>query len=378
MDRIFSVKRIYVVAGEVSGDSHAADLLGELQKTRGDVRIHGVGGPELQRLSDGLVEDWIEKAAVMGFVEVMKHYSWFKERFDEMLEDIKKVKPDVLLLVDYPGFNLRFSEAVRRELPATKQIYYISPQVWAWNKRRIPKMVRLLDEMLCLFPFEQPIFDEAGLKTTFVGHPIVDELSEDRITGGRDPNLIGLFPGSREREIARLFPMMIETAMRLRRWRSDLRFAVPAATPKLAETLRKMIAEAQAEGWIELTNGGSHELMQRAACGVVASGTATLEAAFFGLPYCLVYKLAWTTYFIGKALVKIKYIGLVNILAGEKVVEEFIQAEADPGVVTEWVRSTLSNDEARRKLVERLEAVAGKLGEPGAAQRAAHRVEDWL
>ncbi len=139
-----------------------------------------------------------------------------------------------------------------------------------------------------------------------------------------------------------------------------------------------MIAEAQAEGWIELTNGGSHELMQRAACGVVASGTATLEAAFFGLPYCLVYKLAWTTYFIGKALVKIKYIGLVNILAGEKVVEEFIQAEADPGVVTEWVRSTLSNDEARRKLVERLEAVAGKLGEPGAAQRAAHRVEDWL
>ncbi len=372
------MKRIYVVVGEVSGDSHAADLLGELRKIDGETQIHGVGGPKLQQLSDGLVVNWIEKAAVMGFVEVMRHYSWFKERFDEMLGDIKKVNPDVLLLVDYPGFNLRFSEAVRRELPGTKQVYYISPQVWAWNKRRIPKMVRLLDEMLCLFPFEQPIFHEAGLKTTFVGHPIVDELSEDRIIGGRDPDLIGLFPGSREREIAKLFPMMIETARRLRQWRSDLKFAVPAATPKLAETLREMITAAGAEGWIELKNGGSHELMQRAGCGVVASGTATLEAAFFGLPYCLVYKLAWTTYFIGKALVKIKYIGLVNILAGEKVVEEFIQAEADPAVVVEWVRTTLTNDAERQKLVARLEEVAGKLGEPGAAKRAADRVAAWL
>lgn len=314
----------------------------------------------------------------MGVVEVLKRYGWFKERFAKMLAEIKTLKPDVLLLVDYPGFNLRFSEAVKRELPDTKQVYYISPQVWAWNKKRIPKMVKLLDEMLCLFPFERPIFEDAGLKTTHVGHPLVDELAAERTQTERDANLVGLFPGSREREVAKLFPMMIATAARLRTWRDDLKFSVPAATPKLAKTMKRMISEAGADEWITLTDGGSHGLMQRAACGVIASGTATLEAATFGLPYCLVYKMAWTTYFLGKMLVKIKYIGLVNILAGEKVVEEFIQADAEAPQVADWIKDILSNDEKRNALVERLGEVSSKLGDAGTHRRAAERVAEWL
>lgn len=250
------MKRIYVVAGEMSGDAHAAGLLRELKGIYPDLEIHGVGGPEMKALSDSSVKDWVEDAAVMGVVEVLKRYGWFKERFTEMREEITELKPDALLLVDYPGFNLRFSAAVRRELPETKQVYYVSPQVWAWNKRRIPKMVELLDEMLCLFPFEKPIFENAGLKTTHVGHPLVDELAGERIEGERDAKLIGLFPGSREREIAKLFPMMIETAVALRLWRDDLKFSVPAATPKLAETMRGMIKKAGAEEWITLTDGG--------------------------------------------------------------------------------------------------------------------------
>ncbi len=362
----------------MSGDAHAAGLLRELTGMAGPLEIHGAGGPEMKEVSGGGTKDWVEEAAVMGVIEVLKRYSWFKERFVEMLEEIKSRKPDVLLLVDYPGFNLRFAEAVRRELPNTKQIYYISPQVWAWNKKRIPKMVDLLDEMLCLFPFEKPIFENAGLKTTHVGHPLVDELSEKRISDGRDVNLIGLFPGSREREIAKLFPMMLETALTLRSWRGDLKFSVPAATPKLAQTMREMIAKADAEDWITLTDGGSHELMQRAACGVIASGTATLEAACFGLPYCLVYRMAWTTYFLGKMLVKIKYIGIVNILAGEKVVEEFIQADASAPEVSAWVRDILSNDQKRQALVGQLSEVSSMLGEPGTHRRAAKRVAEWL
>jgi lipid-A-disaccharide synthase len=362
----------------MSGDAHASGLLRELVGMADGLEIHGAGGPGMKEVSGGLTRDWVEDAAVMGVVEVLKRYGWFKERFTEMLEEVKIQKPDVLLLVDYPGFNLRFAEAVRRELPDTKQVYYISPQVWAWNKKRIPKMVDLLDEMLCLFPFEKPIFENAGLKTTHVGHPLVDELAEERIADERDPNLVGLFPGSREREIAKLFPMMIESALALRGWRDDLRFAVPAATPKLAETMRAMIAEAGAEEWITLTDGGSHELMQRAACGVIASGTATLEAATFGLPYCLVYKMAWTTYFLGKMLVKIKYIGLVNILAGEKVVEEFIQADAAATEVSAWVKDILSNDTKREALVSRLGEISAKLGEPGTHRRAAERVATWL
>lgn len=378
MGRLFSVKRIYVVVGEMSGDAHGAGLLRELKLKHPDLEIYGVGGPEIAEVSGGKVEDWVEDAAVMGVIEVLKRYGWFKERFAKMLAEIKSLKPDVLLLVDYPGFNLRFSEMVKRELPETKQVYYISPQVWAWNKKRIPKMVRLLDEMLCLFPFEKLIFEEAGLKTTHVGHPLVDELAAERLHTERDPNLIGLFPGSREREVAKLFPMMIETAVLLRQWRSDLKFSVPAATPKLAATMKQMISEAGAQEWLSLTDGGSHELMQRAACGVIASGTATLEAATFGLPYCLVYKMAATTYFLGKMLVKIKYIGLVNILAGKKVVEEFIQSGAEAPQVSEWIKSILSDDKKREALVTRLDEVSAKLGDAGTHRRAAERVSAWL
>jgi lipid-A-disaccharide synthase len=190
--------------------------------------------------------------------------------------------------------------------------------------------------------------------------------------------LVGLFPGSREREIAKLFPMMIASAKLLRAWRSDLVFVVPAATPKLATTMRAMIEDAAATDWIELRTGGSHHLMQTAACGVIASGTATLEAATFGLPYCLVYKMAWLTYFLGKLLVKIKYIGLVNILAGKKVVEEFIQADASPTEVSRWIQDILSNDQKRAALVAQLLQVSSQLGEPGTHRRAAVRVSEWL
>ena len=362
----------------MSGDAHAAGLLRELQNMHPHVQIFGAGGPEMQSLSDQKINNWVEDAAVMGVIEVLKRYGWFKQRFVEMLTEIKQVQPDVLLLVDYPGFNLRFSKAVREAIPDNRQVYYISPQVWAWNKRRIPKMVELLDEMLCLFPFEKPIFQDAGLQTTHVGHPLVDELEAEKSNAHRNPNLVGLFPGSREREIAKLFPMMIESAKRLHLWRQDLKFAVPAATPKLATTMRQMIHDANAGELIELRDGGSHDLMQTAACGVIASGTATLEAATFGLPYCLVYKMAWSTYLLGKMLVKIKYIGLVNILAGEKVVEEFIQADASSAQVSGWLQDILSHDKSREALVTRLSQVSSKLGDPGTHRRAAERVSEWL
>jgi lipid-A-disaccharide synthase len=372
------MKRIYVVAGEMSGDAHAAGLLHELVVMSEGLEIFGAGGPEMKIVSDGRVNDWVEDAAVMGIIEVLKRYSWFKQRFDEMLSEIKRLKPEVLLLVDYPGFNLRFAEAVKRELPETKLVYYISPQVWAWNKKRIPKMVDLLDEMLCLFPFEQPIFQNAGLATTHVGHPLVDELAENRYQGEREKNLVGLFPGSREREIAKLFPMMIKSAAMLKKARPDLTFSAPAATPKLEATMRQMISEAGAASWISVTSGGSHELMQKATCGIIASGTATLEAAVYGLPYCLVYKLAWTTYFLGKLLVKIKFIGIVNILAGEKVVEEFIQVDASPSRVSDWVLEMMEDEAKRTALVHRLGEISNQLGEQGTHRRAAVRVASWL
>jgi lipid-A-disaccharide synthase len=240
-------------------------------------------------------------------------------------------------------------------------------------------MVRLLDEMLCLFPFEQPLFENAGLKTTFVGHPLVDELEEERIPGiVRDARLVGLFPGSREREVARLFPMMIKTAKLLKSWRGDLVFEVPAASAKLAAQIRGMLSDAGAEDLVTVNTGESHSLMQRACCAVIASGTATLEAAYYGLPYCLVYRVAPLTYVMAKILVKIELIGLVNILAGSEVVEEFVQADAEPKAVFEALRGFIESPEKCSDLQQKLAETTAKLGGLGAHQRAAKVVAGWL
>jgi lipid-A-disaccharide synthase len=371
--------RVYVIAGELSGDAHGAGLLRALETLRPDLSIAGAGGPEMAAVAGAGLKDWVEDAAVVGLWEVLKHYAWFKERFHEMLAEVKSLRPDVLLLIDYPGFNLRFSDAVRRECPKTRQVYYISPQVWAWNKRRIPKMARLLDQMLCLFPFEQSIFEAAGLPTEFVGHPLVDELEDRRLNDVvRSETLVGLFPGSREREVGRLFPVMIETAKRLLAWRTDLLFEAPAASPKLGERMRDMVSTAGIGSHLKVTSGDSHALMQRACCGVIASGTATLEAAYLGLPYCLTYKVAWPTYLAGRILVKLKHIGLVNILAGEEVVEEYIQADAAAVQLGAALRRFLQDPAHRAKIQTRLAETAAKLGSAGAHLRAARAVAAWL
>jgi lipid-A-disaccharide synthase len=372
-------KRIYVVAGELSGDAHGAGLLRSLKEMVPGVEIRGAGGPGMREVAGAGLKDWVEDAAVMGIWEVLKRYRWFKQRFVEMMAELREFRPEVLLLIDYPGFNLRFAAAVKRDFPDTRIIYYISPKVWAWNKRRIPVMARLLDEMLCLFPFEKPILENAGLKTTFVGNPLVDELEEKRIPGvSRDELLVGLFPGSREREVARLYPMMIGTAKLLKSWKPELRFEVPAASAKLAAQIRTLMAEAGAEDFVTVTTGGSHSLMQRACCAVIASGTATLEAAYYGLPYCLVYRLAPLSYAIARVVVKIEHIGLVNILAGEKVVDEFIQARAEPVTVSAALREFLESPARRDALQARLAGTSGKLGGPGAHERAARAVAGWL
>jgi lipid-A-disaccharide synthase len=372
-------KRIFVVAGELSGDAHGAGLLRSLRQKLPELEISGVGGPEMAAIAGAGLVDWVEEAAVMGVWEVLKRYSWFKERFAEIMESLRLFEPTVLLLIDYPGFNLRFAAAVKREFPEIRIVYYISPQVWAWNQGRIPKMVELLDEMLCLFPFEQPIFQNAGLKTTFVGHPLVDELERERNPSGpRDPQLLGFFPGSREREVARLLPTMIETARILSAQWPDLRFEIPAASPKIATQIRQLLAESGASERLTVTAGGSHALMQRAGCAVIASGTATLEAAYYGLPYCLVYRVAPLTYVLGRMLVKIKFIGLVNILAGEEVVEELIQAAATPRAVARAMSEFLANPAKGIALQGRLAETAAKLGGEGAHERAATAVAAWL
>lgn len=373
-------RSIYIIAGEVSGDTHGAHLMQALADQVPDVTFHGVGGPDMRAVAGDGVEDWIEDAAVMGLWEVLKHYSWFKKRFYEMLEHIVEINPSVLVLVDYPGFNLRFAKAVREKLPKIKIVYYISPQVWAWNKGRIPQMAKLLDLMLCIFPFEKKIFESAGLKTVFVGHPLVDEMAEVHDEDERETRLVGLFPGSREREVDRLFPLMVEVARRMHSNHPEWKYEASAANKKLAEKMQAIVQKGKLPSECDVTIQikSSHSLMQRATCGVVASGTATLEAAVLGLPYCLVYKLSWPTWLLGKWLVKIKYIGLINILAEKKVVEELVQSDAEPGRVSSLLTELMENPEEREALQDELQKTARKLGAPGAHVRAAEEIAHLL
>lgn len=372
-------KRVYMVAGELSGDAHGAWLLRSLKQKVAAVEIRGVGGPNMAEVAGPGVRNWLDRAAVMGVWEVLKNYGWFRERFYAMLADLQEFRPDVLVLVDYPGFNLRFAKAVHKAAPETRIVQYVCPQVWAWNKRRIPMMARILDEVLCLFPFEQMIFQNKNLEATFVGHPIVDELEAERIKGvTRDQSLVGLFPGSREREIASLFPLMIEAARELDRAKPGLYFEVPAASAVLAKEIQRMLAEAGMADRIRVTDGGSHSLMQRAGCAVIASGTATLEAAYYGLPYCLVYRVAPLTYVMAKLLVKIRRIGIVNILAEKDVVKEFVQGEARVENVSGELLRLLESEEAREAMRKELAETVALLGGPGAHDRAAEAVARWL
>jgi lipid-A-disaccharide synthase len=371
-------KKLYVVAGEHSGDAHGAGLLEALRGKVPDLSISGFGGPRMRSLVGETLRDWVEDAAVMGIWEVLKHYGWFRKRFAEMLAEICDLKPEVLLLIDYPGFNLRFAKAVRARLPETKIVYYISPQVWAWNRGRIPGMARCLDEMICLFPFEVELFSQAGLRTTYVGHPLVDELAEEKVEVERDSNLVGLFPGSREREVNRLLPPMLDAVALMIQGGQAVRFEVPAASERLAVLMRSMVQKHAMEQHILVTDGGSQALMKKAACAVVASGTATLEAAYFGLPYGLVYKVAWPTYWLGRMLIKVPFIGLVNILAGRKVVQEWIQSEANAATMAAALTGWLQHPQQAAELSKELRAIAAMLGEAGAHARAAAVVAEWL
>src|SRR5881275_1664155 len=233
---------IYFVAGEASADNHGAALMRALRTVDVDLRFIGRGGPQMKAVAGADFQNWIEQSGVLGLWEVIKHYGYFRKQFHEALREIETSKPDAVVLIDYPGFNLRLARALRKRLPAQKIIYYISPQVWAWNRGRIKKMAQWLDLMLCIFPFEADLYNESGLRTIFVGHPMIERLRERAIDVVRDPILIGLFPGSRAREVRKIFPILIETARELRRSKPNLRFEIAAASNELAGKMRNMIA----------------------------------------------------------------------------------------------------------------------------------------
>jgi lipid-A-disaccharide synthase len=365
---------IYFVAGEVSADNHGAALMRSLRELsrNGGINFIGRGGPEMRAIAGERFKDWLGDAAVLGLWEVIRKYGYFREQFRETLKEIHESKPDAVVLIDYPGFNLRLAYALRRQTGEQEIIYYISPQVWAWNRGRIKKMARTLDLVLCIFPFEADLYNKSGLRAIFVGHPMLERLSSQRIDIERDPNLIGLFPGSRLPEVRKIFPVMLETVGELQKQNLNLHFEVAAASQELAvglnEILNRHVRDPQA---VQIKVGETAAIMQRAFVGIVASGSATLEAAYFRLPFVLIYKVAWPTYLAARLVVNVKYLGMPNVLAEREIVPEFIQHRANPEAIAKAVWQLIVNANARERMISDFGAVVGKLGKSDAGEKAA-------
>ena len=393
---------IYFVAGEVSADNHGAALMHSLRELDRELQFVGRGGPQMKEVAGesaigrirggGQFKNWISEAAVLGLWEVLRKYGYFQEQFHETLQEIRESKPDAVVLIDYPGFNLRLARALRRQARQQKVIYYISPQVWAWNRGRIKRMAHFIDLVLCIFPFEVDLYNQAGLRALFVGHPMIERLRARKIDTERDPNLIGLFPGSRSREVRKIFPVMLETARELRKHNSNLRFEIAAASEQLAQEISKLLAagsplpSSRGEGRvrgspgsterpsIEIKLGETAAIMQHAWAGIVASGSATLEAAYFRLPFVLIYKVAWPTYLAARLVVNVKYLGMPNLLADKEVVPEFIQHRAKPNAVVKAVQPLIEDANARERMISEFDAIVPKLGGSGASQGAARAI----
>jgi lipid-A-disaccharide synthase len=366
---------IYFVAGEASADNHGAGLMRSLRELGVDLKFIGRGGPQMRAIAGAQFKNWIDDAAVLGLWEVIKKYGYFRGQFRETLDEIENNKPDAVVLIDYPGFNLRLARALRKQSPERKIIYYISPQVWAWNSGRIKKMACFLDLMLCIFPFETDLYTKSGLRAVFVGHPMIERLRATKLKTERDPRLIGLFPGSRSREVRKIFPVLLEAVRLLLRRQPDLRFEVAAASDALAAEISNALAEARMrEGPFRVVTGETAATMQRAFAGIVASGSATLEAAYFRLPFMLIYKVAWPTYLAARLVVNVKYLGMPNLLADREVVPEFIQHRAKPDAIAKAVLRLMDNTEARDRMISEFDAIVTKLGEGGASEKAARAI----
>jgi lipid-A-disaccharide synthase len=366
---------IYFVAGEVSADNHGAALMRSLRVLNPELKFIGRGGPQMQQVAGAQFKNWVGDAAVLGLWEVLGKYGYFRKQFRQTLNEIQEGKPDAVVLIDYPGFNLRLARALRRQSKRHKTIYYISPQVWAWNRGRIKRMAHFIDLVLYIFPFETDLYAASGLRAVFVGHPMIERLETQKIDAHRDQNLIGLFPGSRSREVRKIFPVMIEAARQLLQLNSTLHFQVAAASEELAREISEQLADRQA---IEITVGQTATIMQRAFVGMVASGSATLEAAYFGMPFVLIYKVAWPTYVAARLVVNVDFLGMPNLLAAKEVVPEFIQHEAKPDTIVKAVRLLMEDSPARDRMISDFDIIISKLGGTGANERAAQAILEEL
>ncbi len=371
---------LLVIAGEASGDLHGSELLREIKARRPALRIIGIGGDGMAPYLDRQLAH-VKDLGVVGFIEVIKHLPSLNRLFKRILQSAKEENIDAALFIDYPGLNLRLAKSLRTAMPAVKLHQYVCPQVWAWKKGRIPELGRVLDTLYCLFDFEPALFKGLPVEAIWVGNPLVEmvkpEVDRERFfsSTGLDPSkpLVALLPGSRDGEIQRLLPPMVEL---VRRWRDDgdavhreMQWVLPVAPTLSDEFIQAFLKDTP----ILPVRSCSYAARACADAALVASGTATLETALLGTPFAIVYKLNPLTYAMAKSFVKLPYFGLANVVAGRGVVEELVQSQVNPDEL-EKVLIRLLDPAIAAKIREDLGTVRQHLGEPGAAARVAEHL----
>lgn len=365
-----NARRIMIVAGEASGDIYGADLVSEALKLAPDLHFFGIGGA---RMREAGVETLVDSSdmAVVGLVEVIKHFDVISSAFRTLKQIVLNDSPDLLILIDYPGFNLRLAKVAKKA--GVKVLYYISPQIWAWRQGRVKKIARLVDHMAVILPFEAPFYQRAGVPVTFVGHPMLDLVSValDRSAAASSFNLdpsckiIGLFPGSRRNEIERLLPVIIAAAAKLKERFPDIQFILPLASTLHSDDIAPLLTAANLD--VTITRDRIHDMIRACDAVISVSGTVTLEIALVGTPMVIIYKLSPLTYQLAKRLVKVDNIGLCNIVAGETVVQELIQDQANPEAIAAEIGKLLTDHAYQAAIVGKLGEVRSKLGSGGAS-----------
>ncbi|MCW8829126.1 MAG: lipid-A-disaccharide synthase, partial [Gammaproteobacteria bacterium] len=346
-----------------------------------DVHFAGIGGERMRRAGVEILVDSADMA-VVGLVEVLANYRFLKGVLDRMRGELRERRPDMLILVDYPDFNLRLA-ATAKEL-GIKVLYYISPQIWAWRQKRVYKIKKLVDMMAVVFPFEVPFYEQAGVPVRFVGHPLVDEVKSelDREQAfeafGLDPQrpVLGLFPGSRRSEIKRLLPTVLKSAALVKERMPEIQFLLPRASTLSDEFLAPYLAESDLE--ITVVPGRSYDVMRACDAIISASGTATLEIALMQVPLVVLYKIAPLSYRIISRLLKVEHIALCNIVAGERVAPELIQHDATPQKISREALSLLGDQQRAAAMRKRLGKIRGKLGGSGGSANIAELALELL
>ena len=362
--------KYYIIAGEASGDLHASNLVAEIKKKDKKAEFRGCGGDLMKAQGVELLKHY-RTMAYMGFVEVAVNLRKVLGNIAQCKKDIVEYHPDVVILVDYPGFNLRIADFAHEN--GLKVVYYISPQIWAWKRRRVHKIKKSVDKMLVILPFEEEFYRRYGVDVTFVGNPLLDELAKvgtgnrsiflRRNSLGERREIIALLPGSRRQEVKRILPIMIRVASHF----PDYQFVI-AGISSLDKSLYKDIIGQSDVFFVE---NQTYELLQNSSAAMVTSGTATLETALFSVPEVVCYKATDFSYRLAKWMIKVKFISLVNLIMDREVVKELIQGDMNEDNLVKELDQLLHNGKRQRKLLEDYEELKDKLGNVGASEKAA-------